>query len=499
MTIQQDKEMTTQSGPREKYPTIFEKSRPGRNCTGPIDDSSLDTSGIEGYMRQNPAELPEVAEIDLVRHFIGLSTRNFGVDSGFYPLGSCTMKYNPKINDVTSSFPGFTDLHPYQEPIDCHGAMQMIRDLEDILSKVFGMDAFSTQPAAGAHGEYTGLLIIKSYLDSIGQSNRREILIPDSAHGTNPASAAMAKFNVVEVKSNKDGLVHVGDLKEKLSENTAGIMMTNPNTLGLFERNVKEIAELIHEAGGQLYYDGANANAISEIARPGDMGFDVIHLNLHKTFSVPHGGGGPGAGPVGVKQHLAKFLPNPRIEEDIDGYLSWVYKPDSIGRVKLYYGNFLALVRAYTYIRRLGRQGIRRMSESAVLNANYLRVKIRDFLEVPYDELCMHEFIASAGKLKEETGVSTMDIAKTLLDFNTHPPTTYFPLIVKEALMIEPTESESKETLDRFVEVMKKIVDLAHSDPDYLHGAPYHTPVRRLDDVLAARKPNVCFADWRCT
>ncbi len=476
-----------------EFPTIFEKSKEGRICLRPPDDSIFDESQMEGCLRDVPPSLPEVCEIDLVRHFIGLSNRNFGVDNGFYPLGSCTMKYNPKINDLTSNLPGFTDLHPYQEVEECQGALMMMRSLEDWLSRIFGMDAFTLQPAAGAHGEFTGLLIIKKYLRSKGQDNRREMLIPDSAHGTNPASAAMGGFRVVEVKSNDRGLVDVESLKSKLSQNTAGIMMTNPNTLGLFEEDVTKIAKLVHEAGGQLYYDGANANAIAEIARPGDMGFDVIHLNLHKSFSTPHGGGGPGAGPVGVKQHLEPFLPNPRIVEREDGVLEWADMPQSIGRMKLYYGNFLVMIRAYTFLRMLGAAGLRRASQIAVLNANYLRAKVSKFLDVPYNRTCMHEFVASGEKLAKETGVHTLDIAKTLLDYRVHPPTIYFPLIVKEAIMIEPTETESKETLDHFADVLKSIVEKARTDPGWLHDAPHFTPVRRLDDVLAARKPDVRF------
>jgi len=476
-----------------EFPTIFEKSKSGRRCLRPLDDSLFDSRELAGYLRDAAPELPEVSEIDLVRHFIGLSNRNFGLDSGFYPLGSCTMKYNPKINDITSNLPGFAELHPYQDIEECQGALMLLHDLEEWLSRIFGMDAFSLQPAAGAHGEFTGLLIIKKYLQAGGQGHRGEMLIPDSAHGTNPASAAMAGFKVVEVKSNERGLVDLDSLKSKLSGDTAGIMMTNPNTLGLFEEDVAQIADLVHAAGGQLYYDGANANAIAEITRPGDMGFDVIHLNLHKTFSTPHGGGGPGSGPVGVKKHLEPYLPNPRIVEREDGLLDWADMPESIGRMKLYYGNFLVAVRAYTYLRMLGAAGVKRMSELAVLNANYLRVKISGFLEVPYSRTCMHEFVASAEKLAKETGVKTIDIAKALLDYRVHPPTVYFPLIVKEALMIEPTETESKETLDRFVEALRAIVEKAHSDPEWLHGAPHFTPVRRLDDVLAARKPEVCF------
>ncbi len=482
----------------EPFPTVFEKSKPGRSCVGTEDEFGFDPEPLADYLRKKPAELPEIAEVDLVRHYIGLSNRNFGVDSGFYPLGSCTMKYNPKISDVTSSLPGFADLHPYQNPSECQGALMLMKEFEVWLSDVFGMDAFTLQPAAGAHGEFAGLLIIKKYLQSKGQEDRREMLIPDSAHGTNPASAVMAGFKVVEVKSDERGLVDIDALKAKLGERTAGIMMTNPNTLGLFEENVVEIAELIHEVGGQLYYDGANANAISEIARPGDMGFDVIHLNLHKTFSTPHGGGGPGSGPVGVRKHLEPFLPNPRIVHDGEGLLKWADRPESIGRMKTFYGNFLVVVRAYTYMRMLGAEGLKRMSEAAVLNANYLRARISRFLEVPYNRTCMHEFVASAEKLARETGVRTLDIAKALLDYKVHPPTTYFPLIVKEALMIEPTETESLETLDRFVDVLETIVRMARTDPDRLHGAPHFTPVRRLDDVLAARKPNVRFTDRSC-
>ncbi len=478
------------------FPTIFEKSKPGRSSVATADEPVFDAGEFDGYLRDVPAELPEVAEVDLMRHFIGLSNRNFGVDNGFYPLGSCTMKYNPKINDVTSNLPGFTDLHPYQDAEDCQGALVLLKDVETILCSVFGMDAFTLQPAAGAHGEFTSLLLFKKYFQSRGEEHRVEMLIPDSAHGTNPASAAMAGFKTVEVKSNDRGLVDVDSVKEKLSDATAGIMMTNPNTLGLFEEDVCEISKLVHDAGGLLYYDGANANAISEIVRPGDMGFDAIHLNLHKTFSTPHGGGGPGSGPVGVKKNLEPFLPNPRIDVREDGLLDFVDLPGSIGRMKMYYGNFLVVIRAYTYLRMLGAAGLKRMSEIAVLNANYLRVKISKFLEVPYNRTCMHEFVASADKLTTETGVRTLDIAKALLDYRVHPPTVYFPLIVREALMIEPTESESKETLDNFVEVMKAIVEKAHEDPDWLKDAPHYTPVRRLDDVLAARHPDVCFTGW---
>jgi glycine dehydrogenase subunit 2 len=400
------------------------------------------------------------------------------------------MKYNPKISDITSSLAGFAELHPYQDPSECQGALMLMRDLEEWLSLIYGMDAFTLQPAAGAHGEFTGLLIIKKYLESKGQGSRREMLIPDSAHGTNPASAVMAGFSTVEVKSNDRGLVDLDDLRKKLNDRTAGMMMTNPNTLGLFEEDVLSISEMVHKAGGQLYYDGANANAISEIAKPGRMGFDVIHLNLHKSFSTPHGGGGPGSGPVGVKKHLSQFLPNPRIVETDGGLLGWMNQPDSIGRMKVHYGNFLVAVRAYTYIRMLGAEGLRRMSECAVLNANYLRVKISEFLRVPYDRVCMHEFVASGEPLAKETGVHTIDIAKSLLDYRVHPPTTYFPLIVKEAIMIEPTETESRETLDSFVQVLRTIVEQARNDPGWLHGAPHYTLVRRLDDVLAARKPD---------
>lgn len=477
------------------FPTIFEKSRPGRQCTPLPDDSLLDESEFKGYLREEPANLPEVAEVDLVRHFIGLSNRNFGVDNGFYPLGSCTMKYNPKINDITSSLSGFTDLHPYQESEYCQGALALLKELETWLCRLYGMDGFSLQPAAGAHGEFTGLLIIKKYLQLSGKGSRKEMLIPDSAHGTNPASAVMAGFTTVEVRSNDRGLVDIDDLKSKLSDNVAGIMMTNPNTLGLFEEDVLEIAKLVHEAGGLLYYDGANANAISEISRPGEMGFDVIHLNLHKTFSTPHGGGGPGSGPVGVKKHLVQFLPNPRIIEGDDGLLHWKDIPESIGRMKLAYGNFLVAVRAYTYLRMLGAEGLKRMSEAAVLNANYVRTKISQFLDVPYNRICMHEFVASSERLAKETGVRTIDIAKSLLDYRVHPPTIYFPLIVKEALMIEPTETESKETLDHFIEVLRTIIEMAYKDPEWLHGAPHFSPVRRLDDVLAARKPEVKFCE----
>jgi len=477
------------------YPTIFEKSVTGRRCVKATDDSLLDKKELEGYTRETPLVLPEVSEVDLTRHYIGLSNRNFGVDNGFYPLGSCTMKYNPKINDITSGFAGFTSLHPYQDVEECQGALQLIKETEEWFSRIFGMHSFTLQPAAGAHGELTAMLIFRKYFQSRGEDNRTEMFIPDSAHGTNPASATMAGFKTVEIKSNDRGLVDVEALKEKLSENTAGIMMTNPNTLGLFEEDVLEIAKLVHDAGGLLYYDGANANAISEIVKPGDMGFDAVHLNLHKSFSTPHGGGGPGSGPVGVGESLAKFLPNPRIVEQEDGMLEFEWQPESIGRMKMYYGNFLVVTRAYTYLRMLGAQGLKRMSENAVLNANYLRARISEFLEVPYNRTCMHEFVASAEKLLKETGVKTLDIAKALLDYGVHPPTVYFPMIVHEAIMIEPTETESKETLDRFVEVMRMIVEKAKTDPQWLKEAPHYTVVRRLDDVRAARQPDICYRD----
>ncbi len=478
-----------------KAKTIFDISSPGRKAytlREHFADTALDELMPKSYLRDKPAELPEVSEIDMVRHFIGLSRKNYGVDNGFYPLGSCTMKYNPKINEAVAGLDGFAFLHPYIGAELCQGALEVLFHMQKMLSDIFGMDEFTLQPAAGAHGEFTGLLLIKAYHTDRGESHRRLMLVPDSSHGTNPASAHMAGYEIVQVASNDKGLVDVDDLKSKLSHDIAGIMMTNPNTLGLFEEDIAQIADLVHKAGGLLYYDGANANAIVERARPGDMGFDVLHLNLHKTFSTPHGGGGPGSGPVGVKEHLVEFLPMPLVFFDEEECGFNLAKPvKSIGRMKSYFGNFGVILRAYIYLRMLGTDGLKKVSEGAVLNARYLMENLKNDYWLKYDRPCMHEFVLSACKQKDECGVRAVDIAKMLLDMGFHPPTVYFPLIVPEALMIEPTETESVDTLDSFIDAMREIARIAKADPDYLHGAPRKMPVRRLDDVLAARHIDV--------
>jgi len=475
--------------------TIFDISKPGRKAYT-INETFLKAPAIEflpsSYMREKPAELPEVSEVEMVRHYINLSRKNYGVDTGFYPLGSCTMKYNPKVNEAAAALPGFAHVHPYISDAYSQGALEIIYLMQNMLCAIFGMDAFTLQPAAGAHGEFTGLLLIKAYHKERGDDNRRLMLVPDSSHGTNPASAHLSGFKIVQVASNDKGLVDVSDLKSKLSPDIAGIMMTNPNTLGLFEEEIAEIAELVHDAGGLLYYDGANANAIVERARPGEMGFDVLHLNLHKTFSTPHGGGGPGSGPVGVKEHLKDYLPKPIVEYDeVGGFYYYDDPPMSIGRVKSFYGNFGVIVRAFIYLRMLGAAGLKKVSEGAVLNARYLMENLKGDYWLKYDRPCMHEFVLSACRQKDQCGVRALDIAKQLLDMGYHPPTVYFPLIVPEALMIEPTETESVDTLDMFIEAMKEIARIAKEDPEYLHGAPRKMPVRRLDDVRAARQIDV--------
>ncbi|WP_039944325.1 aminomethyl-transferring glycine dehydrogenase subunit GcvPB [Thermicanus aegyptius] len=473
-------------------PLIFEISKPGRIAyslpqgeMGGFDPEDLLPAG---FLRDEEARLPEVSELDLVRHYTALSRRNHGVDSGFYPLGSCTMKYNPKINEDVARLPGFLHLHPYQPEEQIQGALELLYHLQQDLAEVTGMDAVTLQPAAGAHGEWTGLMIIRAYHEQRGEKGRKKVLIPDSAHGTNPASASVAGFETVTIPSNGKGLVDIEALRKAAGPDTAAFMLTNPNTLGLFEEEILTIAEIVHEAGGLLYYDGANANAILGIARPGDMGFDVVHLNLHKTFSTPHGGGGPGAGPVGVKGFLSSFLPLPVIEKVGERYRFREEGENSIGRVKGFYGNFGILVRAYAYIRSLGGDGLKSIAENAVLNANYLMKKLETSFELPFPGLCKHEFVLS-GKRQKKLGVRTLDMAKRLLDFGYHPPTIYFPLIVEEAMMIEPTESESKETLDRFAEVMIQIAKEAEETPEVVQEAPHHTVVGRLDEVTAARHP----------
>ncbi len=470
----------------------FEKSSPGKRSwflpksEVPTFDSELCLS--PDSLRKSALGFPELAELDLVRHYTNLSTSNHGVDSGFYPLGSCTMKYNPKINEDLAALPEVKGSHPLWPEEQCQGLLTVLYELEQALSEITGMDRFTLQPAAGAHGELTALLIIKAYLLNRGETNRTKVLVPTSAHGTNPASAAMAGFEIITVNCDTDGLIDLNHLKSLLSSDTAALMMTNPNTLGLFEKNVNVIADLIHQTGGLLYYDGANLNAIMGITRPGDMGFDLIHLNLHKTFSTPHGGGGPGAGPVGVRSFLTDYLPIPVLESK-SGIYSWNYeRPLSIGKMLGFYGNYSVLLKAIAYIKALGGEGLAQVSKDAVLNANYLRAQLSDYFKIPYNRSCMHEFVISAINLKNY-GIRALDVAKRLIDFGYHPPTIYFPLIVEEALMIEPTETESKDTLDYFLEALIQITNEAKNTPELLTSAPHRTAVSRIDEALAARAP----------
>jgi glycine dehydrogenase subunit 2 len=471
---------------------IFEMSRTGRIAHSlPVLDVPEVEQLPDELIREEVADLPEVSELDLMRHYTELSRRNHGVDNGFYPLGSCTMKYNPKVHEDVARLSGFAKIHPYQAEETVQGALQLLFELQQDLAEITGMDGVTLQSAAGAQGEWTGLMMIKAYHQSRGEEQRKKVIVPDSAHGTNPASATVAGFETITIPSNEKGLVDVAALKEVLGQDTAALMLTNPNTLGLFEEEIVEIARLVHEAGGLLYYDGANANAILGIARPGDMGFDVVHLNLHKTFTTPHGGGGPGAGPVGVKKELVPFLPKPLAAKREDGtYYLESDLPNSIGRVKGYYGNFGILVRAFAYIRTMGALGLRQVSENAVLNANYMKARLKDYYDLPFDQSCKHEFVLS-GNRQKKSGVRTLDIAKRLLDFGVHPPTIYFPLIVEECMMIEPTETESKETLDHFIDTMIQIAKEAEETPEVIQEAPHHTVVKRLDEVLAARKPKL--------
>ncbi|HHV82702.1 MAG TPA: aminomethyl-transferring glycine dehydrogenase subunit GcvPB [Tepidanaerobacter syntrophicus] len=476
-------------------PLIFEKSRKGKEgfvLTAP-DVPQVEISQVfdEDLIRCD-LDLPEVSEVDVIRHYTKLSTMNFGVDSGFYPLGSCTMKYNPKINEEIALMPEFTQLHPYAPQELCQGTLEVMYHMQNFLAEITGMDYFTLQPAAGAHGELTGMFIIKKYFEHSGQK-RTKIIVPDSAHGTNPASASQAGFEVISLKSGSDGLVDPKALREVVDENVAALMLTNPNTLGLFEKNIHEIAEILHEKGALLYYDGANLNAVMGIARPADMGFDVVHLNLHKTFSTPHGGGGPGSGPVGVKAFLKDFLPKPIVAKKDDKYVLDYNIPYSIGKIHGFYGNVGVVLKAYGYIKCLGTSGLKEASEVAVLNANYLLKKIKDMFIVPEGNVCKHEFVVSCKNWKENFGVRALDVAKRLLDYGFHPPTIYFPLIVEEALMIEPTETESKDTLDAFCDALQNIYREAQENPDILKSAPFSMPVKRVDEVKAARDVKVIY------
>ena len=469
---------------------LFELSQPGcaEAIVPPCDVPSRPLAELvpPEELAETPPPLPEVSEPALIRHFINLSQLNMSVDTHFYPLGSCTMKYNPKRNDRLAQLPGFANLHPYQPLETVQGLLGALHALQQILAEIAGMEAVTLQPAAGAHGELTALLIAAAYFRHRGE-HRTTVLIPDVAHGTNPASATMAGFRSVQVKSNAQGLVDLEDLRSKLNAQTAVFMITNPNTLGLFETQIRRIADMVHAVGGLVYMDGANMNAVMGIVRPGDCGADMMHYNPHKTFSGPHGGGGPGAGPVAVKKHLADFLPIPVIVETAPGqYTLDENRPLSIGRVRSFYGNISVLLRAYAYIRTQGPEGLRRVSERAVLNANYLLARVRSFLPVPYGHRCMHEFVASAMKIRASRNISAMDIAKRLLDYGFHAPTVYFPLVLREALMIEPTETETKATLDAFTDTLKAILE---EPPELVHEAPHTTPISRPDEVLAARAP----------
>ncbi len=473
-----------------REPLIFEKSRPGRkgcllpDCGG--DKGNLEKLIPKKYLRQGGLGLPEVSEPDVVRHFVRLSQQNMGVDTNFYPLGSCTMKYNPKVNEDIAQLPGFIRAHPYQPQLSVQGTLQLLYEMEKLLCEISGMDRVSLQPAAGAHGELTSMMMIKAYYED-KKEQRDTVLVPDSAHGTNPASSHLCGFRTVEVKSNKDGEIDLDDLRDKMSEKVAALMLTLPSTLGLFERKILEAARIIHDRKGFLYLDGANLNALLGIVKPSDLGIDIMHFNLHKTFSTPHGGGGPGSGPVGVKGKLAAYLPIPTVEKDKKGYYLDYDRARSVGKVRSFYGNIEVIIKAYCYLRSLGKEGLKKISYNAVLNANYLMKKLKKHFHLPYDQPCMHEFVLS-GENEKINGVKSLDIAKRLLDFGFHPPTIYFPLIVKEALMIEPTETESKETLDEFVSRMIQIKEEIKEDPSLVKDAPHNLPIGRLDEVKAAKE-----------
>lgn len=445
----------------------------------------------KSFLREQPLDLPQVTELEAMRHFKGLSDKNFCIEKGFYPLGSCTMKYNPKVNEYLANLENFLNIHPLASEEDTQGSLELMYKLQEALKEITGMSAITLQPAAGAHGELTGMMIVKKYFEVKGE-NRKKVIIPDSAHGTNPASAHTCGFDIVEIKSNEKGQVDIEALKAVLDKDVAAIMMTNPNTLGIYEENVLEISKIMHENGSLLYYDGANFNAIMGHTNPKEMGFDVVHLNLHKTFSTPHGGGGPGAGPVGVVEELKEFLPTPVVEFDGEKYYKNYNLKHSIGQVKAFYGNFSILVKAYAYILLCGKN-LKLATEDAVLNANYVKEKLKDYYKLPYDEPCMHEFVISADNQKEEFGVTALNIAKRLMDYDIHPPTIYFPLIVHEAMMIEPTESETKHVLDNFIDVMIKIAQEAKENSEMVKSAPETTIVKKIDETLAARKPDLSF------
>ncbi len=468
---------------------LIEISKEGRKAYSlpklDVEEFKLDEMLDHNMIKKTDLELPELSELDVARHYTLLSNKNFGVDTGFYPLGSCTMKYNSKINEDMASLSKFTSVHPYQPIETVQGSLELMYNLSKMLCEITGMDEVTLQPSAGAHGEFTGLMMIRKYHESRGDLKRTKVIVPDSAHGTNPASANMAGFDIIEVESTKNGAVDIEKLKEVLNDEVAALMLTNPSTLGLFERNIEEIASLVHESGGLLYYDGANTNAIMGITRAGDMGFDVVHLNLHKTFAAPHGGGGPGSGPVGVKKDLIPYLPIPVIEKNKGKYLLNYDKKDSIGKIKNFYGNFAVMIRSFAYILTMGRDGLKKASEIAVLNANYLKENLKEYYDLPIDEICKHEFVLRG----PDGDYNTMDIAKRMLDYGYHPPTVYFPLIIHEAMMIEPTETESLETLDKFIDAMITIAKEGEMNPQLLTSAPHNTIVSRVDDSRAVKKP----------
>ena len=470
---------------------LFERSHPGRRCTI-LPACDVPTCEIDPALcREQAPHLPQMSENELSRHYTELAKQTYGVNDGFYPLGSCTMKYNPKVNDQIATLPGFASIHPLQPEETVQGCLEALDLASKYLCEITAMDDMTFQPAAGAHGELTGLMLIKKYHQENGHEGRVNILVPDSAHGTNPASASMAGFHVISIPSLPNGCVDIEALRQAADEHTAGLMLTNPNTVGLFDPNIAEITEIVHKAGGLCYYDGANLNAIMGIVRPGDTGFDVVHLNLHKTFSTPHGGGGPGSGAVGCKDFLKPFLPSPNLTHDESGYHLHRDNPQSIGAVKSFYGNFLVVVRALCYLLSLGKEGVPEASQNAVLNCNYMMSHLKDLYDIAFDTGCMHEFVMTLENLKKEKGVTAMDIAKALLDNGIHPPTMYFPLIVEEALMVEPTETETRETLDHAIEVFRNIYTQAQEHPEQMHELPLHTPVRRLDEVGAARNPRL--------
>jgi glycine dehydrogenase subunit 2 len=473
---------------------IFEKSQAGRRG-GELPRYELPPAYVPDELRRRePPRLPEIAEPEIVRHFTELSTRNFGIDTGFYPLGSCTMKHNPRVNERLATLPGFRDLHPLQDEDASQGALELMWRLQEALIEVSGLHACSLQPAAGSQGELTGLMLMRAYFVDRGEADQRDTIITaDTAHGTNPASVTMAGYKLAKVGTDARGNINLDHLRELVNERTAGLMLTNPSTLGLFDEHIEEISETFHEAGALLYYDGANLNAVCGISRPGDMGFDIVHINLHKTFSQPHGGGGPGGGPIVVRDQLDPFLPVPAVVREEDRFRLDFNRPKSIGRVRGFTGPFGVFVRSYAYIRSYGPR-LREMSETAVLNANYLLARLRDSYDLPFDRLCMHEFVLGARTLKREYGISALDVAKRLMDYGFHPPTVYFPLVVPEALMIEPTETEAKETLDAFADAMIAIAREAHDDPNVARAAPHHQPVGRLDEVRAAKNLVVKYA-----